>query len=739
MKHFFKIFISLVLLLFLVINVLYASEEACWYKLKNLDAFVKMQCEFQIDDIREHSIKTIKINEEFDILWEGNIKFYNGKNVADGEGYISLLDKKRNKSEKELCKFKNGVLITNIDFIKIWPKETVEEPIKGSGDIKSYVKLPLKDGMYFEGLVVYEDADKIKPKSLEKGKLYKDKAFYYSGEFQNNAASKKGYACIGIQSEEPIRDLIEKRKCPFPATFLDGTWDKGFFVKGNVNFIIEDGSYYKGEYQKGSMHGYGKYIWADGSYYEGSFIRNMREGLGFYKYPDESVYLGEWKNNLKDGYGELIVQSEPEFVFKGNFSKGKLHGEGLIEFSDGMVYIGNFFENNPHGEGLIYFDDNNIYIAKFENGELIKLEAVYETKTSPYAFDIVTSAYASTERLVLLDSLRFRIKKAFKKVKDWVSENKEHFTNAAKGCVAGAAGGAVAGAAGGAVAGAISGSFIPGAGTIAGAGAGVVAGGSTGALSGCFNGALDAFNYSKEHGGKYGFEEMGKTFTNQMLNLENFLYGALGGVFEVAGPSIKAGLESYKSIQKLIKIEITLENYVTSLPVIKTILKISEIISSKSKKLKKLFKEKFKGNKTKGPRISSVESEVLKKAKVLNAREVVPDSKVKVMIKKKNQIKPNQKSSRIENGKKVKKSNCELMKAGNAPICKDGTEMQLHHLMQQNVLTEGIGTLVELCGSEHREYSKVLHQREPISEIEREYLNKYRRLHWKARANEICK
>ncbi|MDQ7862734.1 HNH/ENDO VII family nuclease [Peribacillus frigoritolerans] len=49
-------------------------------------------------------------------------------------------------------------------------------------------------------------------------------------------------------------------------------------------------------------------------------------------------------------------------------------------------------------------------------------------------------------------------------------------------------------------------------------------------------------------------------------------------------------------------------------------------------------------------------------------------------------------------------TNYQLMKKGRAPFWKDGTVMELHHLIQREP-----GSMVELPHSLHKEYHKILH------------------------------
>ncbi len=78
------------------------------------------------------------------------------------------------------------------------------------------------------------------------------------------------------------------------------------------------------------------------------------------------------------------------------------------------------------------------------------------------------------------------------------------------------------------------------------------------------------------------------------------------------------------------------------------------------------------------------------------------------------------------------KSNLERMQEGNAPLCKDGMSMELHHLKQED---EGI--VIELTSTEHKKYYKDLHLNKKESEIKRNAFNVFRRNYYKKRAKEL--
>nr|WP_236823059.1 T7SS effector LXG polymorphic toxin [Bhargavaea massiliensis] len=86
------------------------------------------------------------------------------------------------------------------------------------------------------------------------------------------------------------------------------------------------------------------------------------------------------------------------------------------------------------------------------------------------------------------------------------------------------------------------------------------------------------------------------------------------------------------------------------------------------------------------------------------------------------------------------KTNYQLMKSGRPPIWKDGTRIELHHLIQREP-----GSMVELPQSMHKEYDRILHglvenggsfRNDPV--LKKQYEN-FRTKYWRWRAKEIDK
>jgi A nuclease of the HNH/ENDO VII superfamily with conserved LHH len=87
---------------------------------------------------------------------------------------------------------------------------------------------------------------------------------------------------------------------------------------------------------------------------------------------------------------------------------------------------------------------------------------------------------------------------------------------------------------------------------------------------------------------------------------------------------------------------------------------------------------------------------------------------------------------------KTGKTNLQLMKRGRPPIWKDGTKIELHHLIQREP-----GAMVELPSSMHKEYDRILHglvenggsfRNDPV--LKKQYSN-FRLKNWRWRAKEI--
>lgn len=78
------------------------------------------------------------------------------------------------------------------------------------------------------------------------------------------------------------------------------------------------------------------------------------------------------------------------------------------------------------------------------------------------------------------------------------------------------------------------------------------------------------------------------------------------------------------------------------------------------------------------------------------------------------------------------RTNTQRMRAGFAPIGRDGRPVELHHMGQKND-----GLIVEITSVQHRANSADLHRHTNTSEINRQRFNEWKKEYWKKRAEDF--
>ena len=78
--------------------------------------------------------------------------------------------------------------------------------------------------------------------------------------------------------------------------------------------------YYEGDWKKGKVAGWGKFVWKSGKEYTGQLKDELSHGIGKCTFGKESVfdyYEGEWKKGKKSGQGKLVWKNGQ--VYEGRF------------------------------------------------------------------------------------------------------------------------------------------------------------------------------------------------------------------------------------------------------------------------------------------------------------------------------------------------------------------------------------------------------------------------------------
>jgi len=158
---------------------------------------------------------------------------------------------------------------------------------------------------------------------------------------------------------------------------------------GELRCASNDVLIYKGEWERGKVHGRGVYYYyregdadftgasavGEGSSvllgtYEGEFNTNLRHGLGKYSMPDGSYYEGEWQNNERCGRGTMVWADGSHY--EGQWRFNQRNGSGTLKTSDGFHYDGQWANNSMEGRGTgIYFlkDTQQRYEGMWNGGK----------------------------------------------------------------------------------------------------------------------------------------------------------------------------------------------------------------------------------------------------------------------------------------------------------------------------------------------------------------------------------
>ena len=107
-----------------------------------------------------------------------------------------------------------------------------------------------------------------------------------------------------------------------------------------------DGSYYKGQFKDGNMHGFGEMELETGKY-KGNFYNNLYSGKGTFIWESGTKYVGDWNNNLQNGKGTLVIYSSSNSrirlgKYNGGFKNGDKDGQGVLDMCNGDYYDGSW-------------------------------------------------------------------------------------------------------------------------------------------------------------------------------------------------------------------------------------------------------------------------------------------------------------------------------------------------------------------------------------------------------------
>ena len=140
--------------------------------------------------------------------------------------------------------------------------------------------------------------------------------------------------------------------------YVEGHW-KDEEQEGFGSLTTKEGSSYTGEWQRGIMHGEGKYAFQKA---QGKFGQNAT---------GQSGYVGQWSDGKFHGRGRRVLYNGNDY--DGEWKKNKRHGWGMYRVANPTVgglaaYEGEWVSDARTGKGISKGTDGHLEVCTYENG-----------------------------------------------------------------------------------------------------------------------------------------------------------------------------------------------------------------------------------------------------------------------------------------------------------------------------------------------------------------------------------
>jgi hypothetical protein len=139
--------------------------------------------------------------------------------------------------------------------------------------------------------------------------------------------------------------------------------------KGTI-YYNETGNLYKGKFNNGLKHGFGKLQFYNGDKYIGYFYNDEIQGKGKYISNNGFIYNGNFIINNLIGKGQ-IYNNYNELIYDGEFLNSLPHGFGISYVDNKISYVGNWNQNFYNGHGIIK-ENNIVKYGIFQEGKLVE-------------------------------------------------------------------------------------------------------------------------------------------------------------------------------------------------------------------------------------------------------------------------------------------------------------------------------------------------------------------------------
>lgn len=141
----------------------------------------------------------------------------------------------------------------------------------------------------------------------------------------------------------------------------------GVYYSGDGEIMFKNGNQYKGDLQKGMLHGQGQMIFKEGTIYSGDWKLNKMSGKGKIEWIDQCWYEGDFQDGIRHGFGEFHNPAKGS-IYEGEWVHGKRQGHGKLTLRDGSIYEGEFKNGAKSGKGKITYPSGNFYEGQWKAG-----------------------------------------------------------------------------------------------------------------------------------------------------------------------------------------------------------------------------------------------------------------------------------------------------------------------------------------------------------------------------------
>ncbi|XP_056286419.1 radial spoke head 10 homolog B [Pseudoliparis swirei] len=286
--------------------------------------------------------------------------------------------------------------------------------------LKSYEGETCDGQFHGEGVACFEERHIYKGRFSKglmdgPGVLTTADGFKYEGEFVCNLPMGKGTctwpdgSSYKGEMDNGIRHGTGTYTCASRGVSYTGQWDRGKrHGKGTVYFNQDKTSWYKGDWVKNDIEGWGVRRYPSGNIYSGEWKNSRRHGEGTMTWLNlGQQYAGMWQNEVQHGRGTHVwvtwradgSQYSQSNYYTGDFTQGQMHGQGTFHYANGAIYKQEWRGNNKHGKAKFTFEDGYVVEGEFVDDQMMTTPDLKDHNAPPALPDMVLNIECLLEKI----------------------------------------------------------------------------------------------------------------------------------------------------------------------------------------------------------------------------------------------------------------------------------------------------------------------------------------------------